>query len=211
MSNTALITEALGSRNLELQNNIFYHEVLSAFIGNVEYMQNQLLIKMDGDRTRTDELKERLSLQQNLARSIKPEDAQSDSKTFTYFISYGGSTVPPFEGWKANTGTDVATIFGGLLAGVVVGGGLTAAEIVAKGGTLWTSPAGEKLSGKQLYAYYDQQAEATKSAMSALNAVTSQDNLSLQSLRSKVDSNTQLLSTIIKNEKDRKEGVMRNM
>lgn len=211
MPTAALIAEALGSRNIEYLNTYYYHKVLSAYIGSLEGMQNDLLIKMDGDRKRTDDLKERLSLQQNLARSIKPDDAQSDSKTFNYFISYGESTEPPFEGWKANKGTDVITIFSGLLAGVSVAGGMTAAELVAKGGVLWTSPVGEKLSGKQLYAYYDQQAEATKSAMSALNAVTSQDNLSLQSLRSKVDNNTQLLSTIIKNEKDRKEGVMRNM
>lgn len=98
----------------------------------------------------------------------------------------------------------------GSLSGITFNG-MSAAEIMLKGGKIWFNEAGEKLSGKQLYAYYDQQAEATKSAMSALNAVTSQDNLTLQSLRSKVDSNTQLLSTIIKNEKDRKEGVMRNM
>lgn len=197
--------ETLGSRNLELQNSILSHQVLSAFIGNVEYMQNQLLIKMDDDRVRTDALKERLALQQDLARQVA--DPEKDDKTHTYFISFDGSTAPPFENWRyAPTSANVPSSLSGINFN-----GMSVAEIMLKGGKIWFNEAGEKLSGKQLYAYYDQQAEATKSAMSALNAVTSQDNLTLQSLRSKVDSNTQLLSTIIKNEKDRKEGVMRNM
>lgn len=197
--------ETLGSRNLELQNAILSQQVLSAFIGNVEYMQNQLLIKMDDDRQRTDMLKERLGLQQDLARQVK--DPEKDDKTHSYFISFDGMTTPPFQDWVAvqSSSSSVPGLSGSPL------NGLSVADVMKKGGTIWVSAGGEKLSGKQLYAYYDQQAEATKSAMSALNAVTSQDNLTLQSLRSKVDSNTQLLSTIIKNEKDRKEGVMRNM
>jgi hypothetical protein len=204
---TASITsfETLGSRNLELQNALLSHQVLSAFIGNVEYMQNQLLIKMDDDRARTDMLKERLSLQQDLARQVA--DPEKDDKSHIYFISFDGSTVPPFENWRyAPTPGQVPNGISSLTFN-----GMGVDEIMLKGGKIWFNTAGEMLSGKQLYAYYDQQAEATKSAMSALNSVTSQDNLTLQSLRSKVDSNTQLLSTIIKNEKDRKEGVMRNM
>lgn len=193
--------ETLGSRNLELQNALLSHQVLSAFIGNVEYMQNQLLVKMNDDRSRTDTLKERLVWQQNLARQVK--DPEKDDKTHAFVISYDGSTTPPFVGWVALLNKDNAPNYGDLTAA-------QANDIMAKG-TIWVPSGSEKLSGKQIYAYYDQQAEATKSAISALNAVTSQDNLTLQSLRSKVDSNTQLLSTIIKNEKDRKEGVMRNM
>lgn len=205
MTAAAITFETLGSNNLELQNSILSHILLSAFIGNVEYMQNQLLIKMDDDRQRTNMLKERLALQQDLARQVS--DPEKDDKTHTYFISFDGSTAPPFENWRyAPTSANVP----GSLSGITFNG-MSSAEIMLKGGKIWFNEAGEKLSGKQLYAYYDQQAEATKSAMSALNAVTSQDNLTLQSLRSKVDSNTQLLSTIIKNEKDRKEAVMRNM
>lgn len=206
MSTPALASiEALGSRNLEIQNALLSHQLLSAFIGNVEYMQNQLLLKMDVDRQRTDRLKERLTLQQDLWRSVQ-NDAQSDDKKFTYFISFDESTMPPFENWiYAPTSANVPASLN------VNFNGMSVTDIMLKGGRIWYSAGGDKLSGKQLAAYYDQQAEATKSAMSALNAVTSQDNLTLQSLRSKVDSNTQLLSTIIKNEKDRKEGVMRNM
>lgn len=206
MTASALTLDALGSSNLELQNSILSHKLLSAFIGNVEYMQNQLLIKMDDDRQRTDMLKERLSLQQDLARQV--EDPEKDDKKHLYFISFDGSTVSPFATWRAvGPSSNVPDAISSLKLN-----GMGPVEIMKNGGTIWyNEDAAQKLSGKQLYAYYDQQAEATKSAMSALNAVTSQDNLTLQSLRSKVDSNTQLLSTIIKNEKERKETVMRNM
>lgn len=198
-----VIFDTLGSNNLELQNAVLSHQVLVAFIGSVEFMQGQLLIKMDEDRGRTEMLKQRLSLQQDLARKVV--DPEKDEKKNVYLVSFDDAAAPPFVGWVAKDPEAVKSVLGTELMGMNID------NITAKGGKIWMSATGEMLSGKQLYAYYDQKAEATKSAMSALNAVTSQDNLTLQSLRSKIDSNTQLLSTIIKNEKDRKEGVMRNM
>lgn len=197
---TAAALEALGSNNLELQNSLLSQLVLTAFNKTVQYLQNDLLHKMNADRKKSDVLKDRLVLQQNLLLEVK--DPEKDEKTHNFFVSYAGLTDPPFANWIALQSSNNAP------AGMTPA---QAADIMLKGGTIWVSNAGEKLSAKQVYSYYDQQVEATRSAMSALNAVTSQDNLTLQSLRSKEDSNTQLQSTLIKNEKDRKEGVMRNM
>ncbi|MGQ3196335.1 MAG: hypothetical protein ACT6UH_17130 [Hydrogenophaga sp.] len=197
------------SRNLELQNSILSNAVLVAFLENVEFMQNTLLSKMNDDRLKTQTLKDKLTLQQDFARKVK--DPDKDDKAYTYILSFDPLKKEPFAGMEVVTGL---TSFNQKMVDQIgiANPNYSFGDIQKLGGQVWQFPnQASSLSGKQLYAYYDQQAEATKSAISALNSVTSQDNLTLQSLRSKVDSNVQLMSTLIKNDHERRQGVMRNM
>lgn len=202
-------------RNIGLKNELLVIELTKAFIDCLEFMQGELLGKMDADRKKTDALKERLKWQQNAARTVK--DPEKDDKNYNGLLTFDASSVPPFPGMEKvdfsglNQNDDISKHVSNLVMGADVGG-MSLRQFLAAGGTAWKVPAGkDALTGKQLFTYYDQQAEYTKSAITALNSLTSQDNLTLQSLRSKIESVTQFLSTLMKNGYDSAASVLRNI
>lgn len=204
MSIIAAINSTGTARNIGLKNDWLVLELTKSFIDSLEFMQSDLLGKMNDDRKQTDLLKERLKFQQNLARSIK--DPESDTRSYVQIVNFGESSAPPFPGM---TKLDWAQPY--LPDAILPPTGMTYGELNRAKATIWEVPANaDKLTGKQVYAYLDQQVEYTKSAITAVNSVTSQDNLTLQSLRSKIESVTQLLSTLMKNSYDVGATVVRN-
>lgn len=203
MSIIAAINSTGTVRNIGLKNELLVVELAKSFIDSLEFMQSDLLGKMNDDRQQTDVLKERLKLQQNLARSIK--DPESDTGSYGSIVTFGESSVPPFPNM---TKLDWSKYDGNLINAF---SGTSYLDLKNAGATVWEClPSGAKLTGKQVYAFLDQQAEYTKSAITALNSLTSQDNLTLQSLRSKIESVTQFLSTLMKNSYDVGASVLRN-
>lgn len=201
--------------NLQLNNSRKLIELTSAQIENMEWMQGNLLDKMAADRQKSDVLKRKLELMQQLMRSVS--DPESDEQKYTYILSVDPSGNAPVGemgnltlAWANLPASNRAAL--ATAAAKEVGVELDGESFINMGGTVWVrGTVKDKLSGKQLYTYYDQQAQSISSAISALNSIASSDNLSLQNWRSKIDVATQAQSAFIKSEKERAESVLRNM
>ncbi|MDT7520728.1 hypothetical protein RAE19_18980 [Rhodoferax sp. TBRC 17660] len=203
MSVAAALNSIGTVRNIGLKNELLVIELAKSFIEDLEFLQAELLGKMDKDRKQTDVLKERLKVMQNAARSIK--DPNSDSAEYKTIITFDDSIVPPFPDMEKIAESEYSIDADPKL------GGPSYFDLKKAGGTVWRVKAGSNnLTGKQVFTYLDQQAESIKSAITALNSITSQDNLTLQSLRSKIESTTQFLSTLLKNSYDVGASVLRN-
>ncbi|MDT7523151.1 hypothetical protein RAE21_12145 [Rhodoferax sp. TBRC 17198] len=204
MSITSAIDSVGTVRNVGLKNDLLVIELAKSFIDCLEFMQGELLGKMNNDRQQTDALKERLKLQQNLARLVT--DPGSDEPKYSGVWTFDSSSVSPFPDMKQ---TDLS-IYSNSSKGPVFNG-MSSYDLKTAGMKYWATTDGKNtLSSKQVFTYLDQQAEYTKSAITALNSLTSQDNLTLQSLRSKIESVTQFLSTLMKSSYDVGAGVLRN-
>lgn len=216
MSITATMGSVGNVRNTSLKNELLVIEITKAFIDTLEFLQGELLGKMDGDRQKTDVLKERLKWQQNAVRGVTDQDG--NDRIHILVLTFDPSDTPPFSGMqKMDTSKwpypdqDLSSQENLKNIGFGMGvAGMTLRQFLAAGGSIWNGQNGAKVTGKQLFTYCDQQAEYSKSAISSLNSITSQDNLTLQSLRSKIESVTQFLSTLMKNGYDIAAGVLRN-
>lgn len=237
---TAMLNSVGASRNTELKNSLLMIQLSAAFIECLEFMQSNLLEKMNGDRVNADTLRSKLTMQQDLARST-PDATKDDKKSeYAFVVTFDSSENPPYPDMtkvpltaanadKVQQQVDKNGKFGGFKIqgdSTFYGGDeikvpsyvfpLVAndlREYLKQGAAFWVLPRGNTtgLSGKQVYTYYDQQAEATKASITALNSLTSQDNLTLQSLRSKIETVTQFLSSLMKNGSDNIQSVIRKL
>lgn len=205
-------------KNIELQNKQLADAVMSDQINLSQQMLNLLYLKMADDQAKARKLSDQLALQQTVARNVKNPD--SDSKDQAEFISFDGSQTPPFDGWTVVSVSAMSTA-PSILPGVNTwdalkdkkheATGMTYAQLAEAGAVVWTHPEGEKVSGKQVFQYYEKEADRIKAAISSLTTLASQDNYTVQRHQNGVSELTTLLSTLEKKRHDLVESVQQNV
>lgn len=191
-------------KNLELQNKQLADSVLSAQIFLVQEILNLLYVKMAADQAKARRLNDQLTLEQAIARNVKNPD--SDAKNVHEIVTFDGSGTAPFEGWILFAGPNntVDTSYDNHSQATWAvrkhatheASGMRYQDLIDKGATIWIPGPSPMISGKQVFQYYEKEADRLKAAISSLTSLASQDNYTVQTRNNTVSEVTTLMSTL---------------